>query len=395
MTNYVVYDSEGEVDGIKTYAHKMMAVLKQYTTDVKFSPLSSWNASENNRNNVVYITSIENEDFHTKVKQLFLKGLSNCMVVLQYSPADENHVNKFKTSVKNSLKKLEPNKLARKQITKETLDRIETVKFVKNVSQWWPKVLKFLIQAPVNRNSNLAREIGVFFKIDWDNDAQVEWLESQRNTLENVFKVQCRHNDSLMAEDTYIKYSTCVVMYVDRSLYQDLRSRSARKDGKKRMLESIKETRDACNRHGTKFQVFIDQAGVKLTNVLATDYSLKIVGNGMMFHWMGLLSMLNLIRVGKKPDMMFYSKKDREEQELNKFRPDFYPHLFRIVHSPREGIQRLASPSSVLADTLQKAGSVKEVSYQSMDAVVIDSDDSTVRPLWLCCTQFMALRAAV
>lgn len=42
--------------------------------------------------------------------------------------------------------------------------------------------------------------------------------------------------------------------------HQAIGSEAARKEGK--MLEVIKETREACNKHGTIFQIFVDEAEV-------------------------------------------------------------------------------------------------------------------------------------
>lgn len=301
MSHYIVYGGESGVHDIDEHARSLASILYQYSVPVKAVKLDKWETtgseeltgSENEK--VVYITSIENEDFHTKVKQVFTQGKSNCMVVLQHEPKDENHVDRFRTSVKKSLKKTEPNKVARKRLIQDALSRIATVTDIKKFSIWLPRVLKFLIQAPADANTNQhIREIGIYFKIDWDDEYQVEWLQMQKDALENDFRIRCRHNGNFMDEDIYIARSTCVVMYADRTRYQNLLSREAQTEGEQKLLNSINETRVTCSNHATKFQVFFDQAGVELTNKLANDYHLQLVGTGMIYHWIGLLSMLDL-----------------------------------------------------------------------------------------------------
>jgi hypothetical protein len=298
MLKYIVYDGETNDNvgrDIDEQARTLTGVLRRYPVPLESVKLSNWETTADKNADVVYITTIESEYFHTKVNPLFLEGKSNCLLVLQHSPEEEKHVKRLETSIKKSLKKREPIKEQRKRIAQETLGRIVPVTDIKKVSCWLPHVLKFLIPAPVNTTRRQsAREIGVYFKINWDDEYQVEWLQMQKDALENVFNIRCRHNGSFMNEEVYIRSSAIVVMYADRGAYQKLRTNQAQLGGKKKLLNSINETRATCSLHATKFHVLFDQAGVKISNVLANDYHLTIVGAGMINHWLGILSMLNL-----------------------------------------------------------------------------------------------------
>lgn len=69
---------------------------------------------------------------------------------------------------------------------------------LENISQWCPLVLKLVFQTKKVSKSGNDREIGVFFKIDEDDETQVEWLEWQRSTSEQTFAIRCRHSDGCL-----------------------------------------------------------------------------------------------------------------------------------------------------------------------------------------------------
>lgn len=297
----LAYDGEGCDRKIAEIIPQISYLLNQCIR-VKLLRIQDWDYDGTSfKSPVVYIASLDTEEFHSKIKPSFLSGSDRSLMVLVYNNDSKMFIKRLESAVKSDMKRKVQIDELRKLKIQEMLASILTVSNLDQTSFWWPHVLKFvqsLQPGSVSRDS-VKREIGVFFKIDHEDGKQFEWYEQHKKMFETLFHDQCRASGDDLDEETYISCSKVVVMYADRSSYQYLNDQNQRRKGKENLKASIKTTRDTCERHNTRFHLFVNEAGVKFTNHMNNE-GLKMVGHGMLSQWVMVLSL-----VGKRKFVKF------------------------------------------------------------------------------------------
>lgn len=234
----------------------------------------------------IYFTSDDSEFFYKQVRTRFLDDTGNkyIYIILAHSPDRDREVKRILKNMKEKLKR----KTKLSVDLEEIINRILPVGDVENISSWWPCVLQL---ACSKGRDGYKREIGVLFKIDDENEQQVEWMDDQFQVLEKHFRVKCRSAAEVFSEEKYIQNSACVVMYVSREQLAECRS-GEENDGKEMIINKIKHTVDMCTRYNTKFLLYVEDAN------LETEVDLDIVGtDGLMSYWIALLNLLDIGRL--------------------------------------------------------------------------------------------------
>lgn len=319
--NLVYVADEGPDDPIVKCMNRIQNVMEVYHLPLVIRSLDSWLAiMENTTDPVIYVASAGSEMFHRTVRKQFVvdyeklhkkrdKNMDingrNSYIVLVCTPEAERPLQRVLKHMKDQLKK--------SGIEKEAVDtivtRIHIITDIEIISFWWPRIIRVVCykRAPAK-----PRQIGVYFKIDSNDIEQMEWIDEQKTVLEERFRLSCRYNDGVFPEEKYIQNSTCVVMYVhgnknnfptrrrSQGSIVDVNNQSTNE------IEQIQDTVKLCQRHGTRFQLYVDNAEGSICTKLDQNNEMTLVGaDGMMSYWIGLL---NFLDIGKYFLQPFYHK---------------------------------------------------------------------------------------
>ncbi|XP_052773564.1 uncharacterized protein LOC128212242 isoform X2 [Mya arenaria] len=357
----IVY--EGEHEEICQCVHELQVTLEVHGKWVKTEKLQDWNDKDEHVQTVLFVADAEREDFHTKVRGKFVKTYKNSYVVLTYPLELEQEVKRSLKHIKTELKEA-INKSAEGSRTSDdvnnALARIEKVTNITNVSSWLPKILREVCKPPKNTPS-AKKEFAVFFKINLDSEAEMAWFGEQRTILEKVFELSCRYDNGEVDEDRYIKYSTCVAMFVQSSInFSDSLNQGNLDKINEEKIKCISTMRTKCEAAGCTLLVFLSESNKNLETQLEVDLAMTLEGtNGLTSYWLCLLNVLGQVNVVRQPDQTLYSDVCYE-QPASRFNPERerYKNVFSQVSSqPATNIpgqvRSLADLLKPLADLLQ------------------------------------------
>lgn len=282
MPYRVVYDPQ--VVEIEEYVMQLQTVMDTYNIAIALTELDNLHDLGNSGSGYtdIYITCAESENFHNKVRRKFVEACDKCYIVLLYPAEGYKEVHRVMKRIKSQLKKL---KLSPGDV-ENALDRVIKITDIENVSSWWPKVLCVVCQ-PGQRKPD--REIGVYFKIDIDDEEQMNWCIEQRKVLEEQFKLSCRYDDGAFPEVEYIKHAMCCVVYVPSGVTMTTEAHPTDVNIECKVRNIVQVCQD-CN---TMCQIYVDNA--RLSSRLVEADGLEMVGSdGLLSYWIGLLNLLDL-----------------------------------------------------------------------------------------------------
>lgn len=302
---WIIFDEEDPT--IKKWANDIDGTLQLFQVARRLVNIQKYKAEAElvNVKASVYLVSVETEAFHTCVRKEITNNKTYSdthLVILKHSQNDHAFMKKLLKDINKQLRKSNGNVKSSDKLHKNNnilrRDFVVPILNWENVSSWWPHVLAFiqkLQDKDKQPSKKMDKEIGAYFQLNPDSETQMNWFSDHRRTLEDSFQVKCACGDQNPNEETFIRNSKCIVLYVEESKFKRSNDLS---ESQKRALTQCAASKGCST--CIVFDHFQYGGNDTVDNKMAKDYSMRLEGNGMLLHWVYLMNNLGLGRCIKR-----------------------------------------------------------------------------------------------